>query len=44
MAEIVIPHVAWENRGARRRIIDQVVSNIEAFLRREVRNSVTPSR
>lgn len=39
---IVTPHVAWGSREARQRIVDEVVLNIQAFLRGEVRNEVTP--
>lgn len=37
---IVTPHVAWGSREARQRIIDEVVLNIQAFLRGEPRNQV----
>lgn len=35
---IVTPHVAWGSRQARQCIIDEVVLNIEAFLRGELHN------
>lgn len=38
---IVTPHVAWGSREARQRIIDEVVLNIEAFLRGELRSQVS---
>ncbi|MCP3908110.1 MAG: glycerate dehydrogenase, partial [Oceanicoccus sp.] len=37
---IVTPHVAWASRQARQRLLDQVVDNIEAFKRGELRNVV----
>ena len=40
---ILTPHVAWGSREARQRIIDEVVLNIQAFLRGEPRNEVTPA-
>jgi glycerate dehydrogenase len=40
---IVTPHVAWGSRAARQRIIDEVVLNIQAFLRGEPRNQILPT-
>ncbi len=37
---IVTPHVAWASRQARQRLLDQIVDNIEAFKRGELRNVV----
>lgn len=39
---ILTPHVAWGSREARQRILDEVILNILAFLRGEVRNRVMP--
>lgn len=37
---IVTPHIAWAARESRQRVLDQVVENIEAFLRGETLNRV----
>jgi glycerate dehydrogenase len=37
---IVTPHVAWASRGAMQALADQVIDNIEAFVRGEPRNLV----
>lgn len=37
---IVTPHVAWASREARRRLIDELRLNIEAWKRGEIRNHV----
>ena len=38
---VVTPHVAWASRGAMQALADQVVANVEAFVRGEPRNIVT---
>ena len=38
---VVTPHVAWASLGAMQALADQVVDNIEAFVRGEPRNTVT---
>ena len=38
---VVTPHVAWASLGAMQALADQVVDNIEAFVRGEPRNIVT---
>ncbi len=37
---IVTPHVAWASREAQQKLADEVIANIAAFLRGEVRNRV----
>lgn len=37
---IVTPHVAWASRGARQRLVREVVANIDAFKRGESRNRI----
>lgn len=37
---IVTPHIAWATREARRRVVDEMAANIEAFRRGERRNRV----
>lgn len=37
---IITPHMAWASKEARTRLVDEVVKNIEAFLRGEERNVV----
>lgn len=39
---IITPHLAWASVEARRRCVDEVRKNIEAFLRNEARNVVNP--
>ena len=38
---IVTPHVAWASRQAMQTLADQLIDNIEAFMRGEARNTVT---
>ncbi|MDT7605121.1 MAG: glycerate dehydrogenase [Acidobacteriota bacterium] len=38
---IVTPHVAWASRGAMQSLADQLIDNIEAFVRGEPQNIVT---
>jgi len=38
---ILTPHVAWASREAMQALADQLVDNIEAFVRGEARNTVT---
>ena len=38
---IVTPHVAWSSREAMQTLADQVIDNLEAFVRGEARNLVT---
>lgn len=38
---IVTPHIAWASRQAMQALADQVVDNLEAFVRGEARNLVT---
>jgi glycerate dehydrogenase len=38
---IVTPHVAWASRESRQRLIDEIVTNIEAFKQGRPRNIVT---
>lgn len=38
---ILMPHVAWASAGAMQTLADQLVDNIEAFVRGEPRNRVT---
>jgi glycerate dehydrogenase len=38
---IVTPHVAWASRGAMQSLADQLIDNVEAFVRGEPRNLVT---
>lgn len=40
---ILTPHVAWASREAMQALADQVILNIEAFVRGEARNLVTSS-
>jgi glycerate dehydrogenase len=37
---ILTPHIAWASRGARQRLVSEIVDNICAFQRGEPRNSV----
>jgi glycerate dehydrogenase len=37
---ILMPHVAWASAGAMQALADQLVENIEAFVRGENRNRV----
>jgi glycerate dehydrogenase len=37
---IITPHVAWIARESRQRLVDQVASNVEAFLAGKPRNQV----
>lgn len=37
---IITPHMAWASKEARTRLVDEVMKNIEAFLRGEERNVV----
>lgn len=37
---IVTPHIAWASREARQRLVDEVATNIQAFLRGEARHRV----
>lgn len=37
---VITPHIAWASKEARQRLIDEVVKNIEAFLKNEERNVV----
>ena len=37
---IITPHIAWASRQARQRLVDELVANIQAFLRGERRNRV----
>jgi glycerate dehydrogenase len=37
---VVTPHVAWASLGAMQALADQVVANMEAFVRGEPRNVV----
>ncbi len=36
----ITPHLAWATRAARRRLIDELVANLESFLAGESRNRV----
>jgi glycerate dehydrogenase len=38
---IVTPHVAWASKGAMQSLADQLIDNVEAFVRGEPRNLVT---
>jgi glycerate dehydrogenase len=38
---IVTPHVAWASRGAMQSLADQLIDNVEAFVRGDPRNIVT---
>ncbi len=38
---IVTPHSAWASRETRQRLVDELVTNIRAFLDGSVRNTVT---
>jgi glycerate dehydrogenase len=38
---IITPHVAWASKGAMQTLADQLIDNIEAFVRGEPRNLVT---
>ena len=40
---IVTPHIAWASRGARQRLADLVVDNLEAFVRGAPVNVVNPA-
>ncbi len=37
---IITPHVAWATQAARQRLLEEVIRNIEAFLRGEKRNLI----
>jgi glycerate dehydrogenase len=37
---VVTPHIAWASREAMRTLADQLIENIEAFFRGEVKNRV----
>ncbi len=37
---LITPHIAWSAREARQRCLDEVVANVEAFLRGDSRNRV----
>jgi len=41
---IVTPHVAWASQAARQRLVNEIVANIDAFLRGSPRNKVVPER
>jgi glycerate dehydrogenase len=38
---IITPHIAWASVESRRRLVEEVATNIAAFLRGEARNRVT---
>lgn len=37
---IVTPHIAWASRESRQRLVDELVANIQAYLRGEARNLI----
>ena len=39
---IITPHLAWASTEARKRCLEEVKKNVEAFLRGEMRNIVNP--
>jgi glycerate dehydrogenase len=39
---IITPHIAWASPTARRRLLDETVRNVEAFLAGTPRNIVNP--
>jgi glycerate dehydrogenase len=39
---IITPHVAWASQASRRRLLQEVVANVAAFLQGEERNIVSP--
>lgn len=39
---IVTPHLAWASTEARRRCLEEVKKNVEAYMRGEIRNIVNP--
>lgn len=41
---IITPHVAWASKGAMQTLADQLIDNVEAFVRGEPRNIVTGDR
>ncbi|HVG30731.1 MAG TPA: D-2-hydroxyacid dehydrogenase [Pyrinomonadaceae bacterium] len=41
---IVTPHVAWASRGAMQSLADQLIDNVEAFVRGEPKNIVTEEK
>ena len=37
---LITPHIAWASLESRKRLIDQIILNIQAFLEGKVRNKI----